>query len=159
MGAQFARGASVCSDDYYGGCVNNFNNERKLKMKKILSLVLVMLMCVLMVGCTQADKVSHNISREADRFNVTRRLAVINARTDKPVFEIIGNFSISNTSTNELAVTVEVEQGKYKKHYVYLNEWTIYTVEDVSGAYVDNYHYEVNYLPEAIMPVTITTKD
>ena len=52
-----------------------------------------------------------------------------------------------------------VEKGKYKKHFVYLNEWTIYTVEDVSGAYVDNYHYEVNYLPEMIMPVTLTMKD
>ena len=110
-------------------------------------------------GCSQADRVSTNISKEADRFNVTRRLVVINARSDKPVFELIGNFSLSNNSTNELEVTCEVGNGLYKKHYVYLNEWTIYTVEDVSGAYVDNYHYEVNYLPEMIIPVTITTKD
>ena len=128
-------------------------------MKKILSLILVVLIVCSLCACSQADRVSHNISKDADRFNITRRLAVINARTDKPVFEIIGNFSISNTSTNELAVTVEVGNGKYKKHYVYLNEWTIYTVEDVSGAYVDNYHYEVNYLPEMIMPVTLTMKD
>lgn len=128
-------------------------------MKKVISLILVVLICCGLCACSQADRVSHNISKEADRFNVTRRLAVINARTDKPVFEIIGNFSISNTATNELAVTVETEQGKYKKHYIYLNDWTIYTVEDVSGAYVDNYHYEVNYLPEMIMPVTITAKD
>ena len=128
-------------------------------MKKIICLILIVVMVIGLVGCSQADRVSHNISKEADRFNVTRRLAVINARTDKPIFEVIGRFSISNTATNELAVTVEVEQGKYKKHYVYLNEWTVYTVEDVSGAYVDNYHYEVNYLPEMIMPVTITVKD
>ena len=128
-------------------------------MKRVISLILVGLMVLGVCACSQADRASYNISKEADRFNVTRRLAVINARTDKPVFEIIGNFSISNTSTNELAVTVEVEKGKYKKHYVYLNEWTIYTVEDVSGAYVDNYHYEVNYLPEMIMPVTLTMKD
>lgn len=111
------------------------------------------------VGCTQAERVSTNISKEADRFNVTRRLAVINARTDKPVFEIIGNFSLSNNFDNELEIICEVEQGKYKKHFVYLNEWTIYTVEDVSGAYVDNYHYEVNYLPEMVVPVTFTNKD
>ena len=97
--------------------------------------------------------------KEADNFNVTRRLAVINARTDEPVFELIGNFAISNNSTNELEITVEVGQGVYKKHMVYLNEWTIYVVEDVSGAYVDNYHYEVNFLPEMIIPVTITMND
>lgn len=128
-------------------------------MKKILSLILVVCMVWSLSACSQADRVSHNISKDADRFNVTRRLAVINARTDKPVFEIIGNFSINNNVNNELEVVCEVENGKYKKHFVYLNEWTIYTVEDVSGAYVDNYHYEVNYLPEMIIPVTITTKD
>lgn len=129
-------------------------------MKKIITIALsIILMLCAMSGCRQSDRVSHNISKEADRFNVTRRLAVINARSDKPIFEIIGNFSISNNSTNELEIICEVEQGKYKKHFVYLNQWTIYTVEDVSGAYVDNYHYEVNYLPEMIVPVTITMKD
>lgn len=131
-------------------------------MKKIIATIAVI---GILIGCTacewstQADRVSTNISKEADRFNVTRRLAVINARTDKPIFEIIGNFSLSNNYNNELEIICEVEQGKYKKHFVYLNEWTIYTVEDVSGAYVDNYHYEVNYLPEMIVPVTFTMKD
>ena len=128
-------------------------------MKKRIALLLVVVMCIGLVGCSQASRVSHNISKEADRFNVTRRLAVINARSDKPVFEIIGNFSLSNNMEDELEITVEIEKGKYKKHFVYLNQWTIYTVEDVSGAYVDNYHYEVNYLPEMIMPVTLTMKD
>lgn len=128
-------------------------------MKKVLCLILAIVIMLACVSCSQADRVSHNISKEADRFNVTRRLAVINARSDKPVFEIIGNFSISNNINNELEITVEVEKGKYKKHFVYLNQWTIYTVEDVSGAYVDNYHYEVNYLPEMIIPVTVTMKD
>lgn len=131
-------------------------------MKKIIATIAVIGILIGCTGCewtSQADRVSTNISKEADRFNVTRRLAVINARTDKPVFEIIGNFSLSNNINNELEVVCEVEKGKYKKHFVYLNEWTIYTVEDVSGAYVDNYHYEVNYLPEMIIPVTFTNKD
>lgn len=128
-------------------------------MKKLLCLILAIVTMLACVSCSQANRVSYNISKEADRFNVTRRLAVINARSDKPVFEIIGNFSISNNMNNELEITVEVEKGKYKKHFVYLNQWTIYTVEDVSGAYVDNYHYEVNYLPEMIIPVTVTMKD
>jgi hypothetical protein len=103
--------------------------------------------------------VSYNLSKEADYFNITRRLAVINARTDKPVFELVGNFSIANNTNNELEVTVEVGNGVYKKHFVYLNEWTIYVVEDVSGAYVDPYHYEVNFLPEMIVPVTFISED
>lgn len=129
-------------------------------MKKFIAIALLTVaIIVAMCGCTQADRVSHNVSKQADNFNVTRRLAVINARSDEPVFEMIGNFSISNTSTNELAVTVEVAPGTYKKHYVYLNQWTIYVVEDVSGAYVDPYHYEVNFLPEMIVPVTFISED
>lgn len=129
-------------------------------MKKFILIITAIIIMCSFVGCgSQADRVSYNISKDADRFNVTRRLAVINARSDKPIFEIIGNFSLSNNSSHELEIICEVEQGKYKKHFVYLNEWTIYTVEDVSGAYVDNYHYEVNYLPEMIVPVTITMKD
>lgn len=65
-------------------------------MKKFISGMLTIMLLVVCVGCSQASRVSHNISKEANRFNVTRRLAVINARSDKPVFEVIGNFSISN---------------------------------------------------------------
>lgn len=128
--------------------------------KKLLCLVAVMILCVVaMTGCTEADNVSYNLSKEANNFNVTRRLAVINARTDKPVFELIGNFSLANNGENELEVTVECEKGVYKKHFVYLNDWTIYVVEDVSGAYVDKYKYEVNFLPEQIIPATFTSND
>jgi outer membrane lipoprotein-sorting protein len=122
-------------------------------------LALAVLALSMLSGCTQASRASYNISKEANNFNVTRRLAVINARTDKPVFELIGNFSLSNNTDNELEITVETEQGVYKKHFVYLNEWTIYVVEDVSGATVDPYHYEVNFLPEMIMPFTVTMSD
>ena len=125
--------------------------------KKILIITIVLVM--VFTGCREAHRVSHNVSKEADNFNVTRRLAVINARTDKPVFELIGNFSLKNNVNNELEVICEVDRGVYKKHFVYLNEWTIYVVEDVSGAYVDKYRYEVNFLPEMIIPVTFTSND
>lgn len=127
-------------------------------MKRLLIILMAVLMVVSVVGCTQAERVNHNISKDADRFNVCRRIEVINMRTDKPIFELTGFFSISNSSTNELVVTVEVGKGVYKKHYVYLNDWTMYVVEDLNGAKVSNYHYELNYLPEMIVPFEVTTK-
>lgn len=129
-------------------------------MKKILCFVMVLVIALSLCACgTQAERVSYNISQQADNFNVTRRLAVINIRTDAPVFELVGNFSIDNNMSNELEVTVEVSPGVYKKHFVYLNEWTMYVVEDVSGCGVENYHYEVNFLPEMFIPVTFTSND
>lgn len=127
-------------------------------MKKRIALALMMVMAALLLAsCSQASRVSANLSKEADQFNVTRRLAVINARTDKPVFELVGAFSIGNTATNELAITVQTGPNEYKKHYVYLNEWTLYVVEDISGANVSPYHYEVNFLPEMIIPIEFTS--
>ena len=91
---------------------------------------------------------AQNISKEADNFNVTRKLTVINARTDNVMLEMTGTFALKYNASNELEVICEVGDGVYKKHFVYLNEWTCYVVEDISGADVDKYHYEINFLPE-----------
>lgn len=130
----------------------------KNKQKKIIATVIIVGM--LLVGCTEADKVSSNVSQEADNFNVIRRLTVLNARSDKPMFELIGAFSITvDSADNQLEVICETGENEYKKHFIALNEWTMYVVEDVSGAEVDKYRYEVNFLPESIVPVTITNND
>lgn len=125
-------------------------------MKKKVGILTVILILVSMalVGCTEVDKVSQNISQEANNFNVTRRLTVINARTDTVLLELIGTFSLKNNSSNELEVICEVGDGQYQKHFVYLNEYTLYVVEDISGAFVDKYHYEINFLPEWGFKVT-----
>ena len=133
---------------------------KKITVVFIIAILSLAVFAAVLTGCSsQADRVNSNINKEADNFNVTRRLAVINARTDKPVFELIGNFSISNNFSNELVITCEVGNGVYKKHYVYLNAWTMYVVEDLSGANASKYHYEINFLPEMINPITFTSND
>jgi hypothetical protein len=113
-----------------------------------------------LTACTEAEKVSQNVSQEADNFNVMRRLTVINSRTDKVQYEMIGLFSIKvDDADNQLEVIVEVAEGQYKKHFFHLNEWTTYGIEDISGANVSKYHYEINILPQAVVPITFTSKD
>jgi hypothetical protein len=122
--------------------------------------MLLCLLAVVLAGCRESEKVSYNISKEADNFNVMRRLTVINARTDKLMLEVIGTFSVeSDQANNEIDIIVEVAPNVYKKHFFGLNEYTIYTIEDISGAYVDKYHYEINFLPEMIVPITITNSN
>lgn len=132
-------------------------------MKKIIYLICFIIILIaglfILTGCTEVSRVSYNIGQEADNFNVSRRIVVINARTDKPIFELIGNFSLQNNTTNELEIVCEVSKGVYQKHFVYLNEWTMYVVEDLEGSNVEKYHYEVNYLPEMIVPFTFVRKD
>ena len=119
-----------------------------MKRKIAFVLALVILVATALAGCREADRVAYNVSKEADNFNVTRKLTVINARTDRVVYELIGTFSLSNNSDNELEVVCETGKGEYKKHFVYLNAWTLYFVEDLSGADVNPYRYEVTILPE-----------
>ena len=126
----------------------------------ILSIICIALMVLPLVGCTEASQVSHNISQEADNFNVIRRLTVINTKSDKPEFELVAEFSIEvDHRDSQLEVTCETGDGIYKKHFIGLTRDTMYVVEDISGAEVNKYYYEVNFLPKTISPITFTSKD
>lgn len=128
--------------------------------KRLVILLTAITIATSAVGCSEASKVSSNVSQEADNFNVLRRLAVINTRTDKPEFELIGAFSLQvDNSDSQIEVTCEMEDGTYKKHIVGLSRDTMYVVEDLGGAKVNKYKYEVNYIPESLVPFTVTEKE
>lgn len=130
-----------------------------MKRKIGMALAIMMLAGMVLIGCTEADKVSENVSTEADNFNVLRRFAVINSRTDKVEFEVIGAFSLDASNSKKISIICEMEDGTYKKHIIGLNDHTMYVIEDLGGAKVNKYKYEVNYIPESIVPFTITEKD
>ena len=114
-------------------------------MKKIFAMLLVLLMCFSMCACTAAENVNHNLSQAADNFECLRKITVYNARTDLIVMEMEGAMSISNNSSNELVVTCKTGPGEYKKNYIYLNEYVIYVVEDITGTTTNPYHYKVHF--------------
>ena len=115
-------------------------------MKKIVAVLLVIVvMATCLVGCTEADNVKHNLNQAADNFQVTRKITVYNARTDMIILEMEGNMSLSNNTTNELVVTCMTGPNQYKKNYVYLNEYVIYVVEDITDTVTDPYHYKVHF--------------
>lgn len=115
-------------------------------MKKIVAVLLaIVVMATCLVGCTEADNVNHNLSQAADNFQVTRKITVYNARTDMIILEMEGNMSLSNNTTNELVVTCMTGPNQYKKNYVYLNEYVIYVVEDITDTVTDPYHYKVHF--------------
>ena len=118
------------------------------KALKILTIVILILACLAaFAGCRQSRMVAYNISKEADAFNVQRRITVINARTDTIMLELTGTFSLKNNDSSELEIICELEDGTYQKHFIYLNEFTLYVVEDISNTGVSKYYYELNILP------------
>ena len=122
-------------------------------MKKIIALTLAMLMAlVLLCGCTsEAEKANYNIAKQADYFESERKITVYNARTDTIVMEAEGYMSISNNSNNELVCTVKVGPDRYKVNYIYLNQYTMYVVEDITGTHTDPYHYKL-YFHTQVLP-------
>lgn len=126
------------------------------KIIKVVAVIFTMLIITVSVGitftgCTEAERVNHNLNKQANYFDCERRVTVYNARTDKIILYIEGYIDISNNTTNELVVTAKTGNRTYKKNYVYLNDYTLYVVEDIGGTHTDPYHYKV-YFDTNVVP-------
>ena len=138
-------------------------NERKKKMKKrILTILVVMIAAIALVGCeTEAQRVSYNLSQEADNFNIVRQLTVINCIEGDVLFQMTGKLSIeADAADNQLEIIVE-DGGTYVKHFVGLSDNVTYVVEDLNlGANdVAKYKYTLNFNPNMWIPVNVESID
>lgn len=122
-------------------------------MKRAIMALALALCMICMGGCatTTADTVNFNLNKEADRFNVYRRITVTNARTDTIMLQAEGYMSLSNNKTGELVVTIKTGPSTYYKDYIYLNDWTCYVMEQLEPKYTDEYHYELIFYPEKLL--------
>ena len=131
------------------------------------SLLLVMLMVAIAfvaagtVGCREADRASYNISREADNFNIVRRVTVIDCINGDVLFRMEGRMSIyADTKDNQLEITVEDVDGKYQKHIIGLSDNVTYVVEDLNLGKnaVSNFKYTLIYNPKMWLPMEVKTE-
>ena len=125
----------------------------------VIAIILIALLCVNLTSCRQADKVSYNVSLEADSFGVCRKITVINSRTDTIIYELEGVFSLKNSVNNELEIICRTGENEYKKHFIYLTDTVLYVVEDMQGADVSPYHYKVVFYPKMIGGIDIEIGD
>lgn len=131
-----------------------------MKLKKFVLLIMAVVMIAgVFTGCRQSDRVSYNLSMEADNFNVTRQLTVINQRTDTILFQMIGNFSIETDTDGDLDVIGENDDGTYYKHFVRISSEITYIVEDLDKTSVNKRKYEINFNPDMIIPFDAVTID
>ena len=129
-----------------------------MKTKTLFVATMIILAIASLTGCgRESERVSYNIAQEADNFNVLRRVVVINTRTDKAEFECIGRLAVE-VGSKRLDVIVETDENKYQKHIINLTGNNMYIVEDLGKAEVNKYKYEINYLPEMIIPFDVVTK-
>lgn len=121
------------------------------KSRIILALLSVLLTVTVLTGCeTEAQRVSYNLSQQADNFNIVRQLTVINCIEGDVLFQMTGKMSITaDTADNQLEIIVE-DNGTYVKHFVGLSDNVTYVVEDLNlGANeVNKYKYTLNFNPK-----------
>ena len=120
-------------------------------MKKVLVIILLLAMVVTMTACSQSDKVTHNLRREAEEFNVRRRITVLNTRTDKALMQITGLLSIKVDSDGDLNITIEKSPGEYVLNYAHLSQDTTYIVEQIETKEVSKYKYEIIFYPQNLV--------
>lgn len=128
--------------------------------KKIIVLLMSMIIALPLAGCNEAERVSYNLSQQADNFNVLRQVTVINCIANDVVFQMTGKMSITaDTFENQLEMVVENEDGTYSKHIIGLSDNVTYVVEDIDTNYVEKYKFVINYNPKMWIPVEFETVD
>lgn len=131
-------------------------------MKKYINLLFALVAsAMILTGCqTEASKVSHNLSLEADNFNNVRQVTVINCLQGDVLFQMTGKMSITaDTEDNQLEIVVEDNDGGYKKHFIGLSDNVTYVVEDITSKDVNKYKYTLNFNPKMWLPITVETID
>lgn len=133
-----------------------------MKKKILATLLAVGLATTMFTGCeTEAQRVSYNLSQQADNFNIVRQLTVINCIEGDVLFQMTGKMSINaDVSDNQLEIIVE-DDGTYVKHFVGLSDNVTYVVEDLNlgDNAVSKYKYTLNFNPNMWIPVNVEKID
>lgn len=110
-------------------------------------------MAVALAACSSdADMASHNLSKAADQFEITRRIVFYNGITGGYILTIEGLCSLGNAEAKKLTVTCKVGPSVYKKHFLGLSDNVTYFAEQIDGAGANMYRYRVIFRPTTIIP-------
>ena len=119
--------------------------------KKLLLTMLLILSLFALSSCRESETVTYNLRREADDFNVRRRITVLNTRTDTPMMQITGLLAIKVDSDGDLNIVIEKAPGEYVLNYAHLSQDTTYIVEQIETKEVSKYQYEIVFYPERLV--------
>jgi hypothetical protein len=124
-------------------------------MKKVLTVALGAICLIGVVGCeSDADKVSKNVSKAAEQFEVQRKIIGINGITDKVLFSVEGKCSLElgESLASTLDVICKHGPNSYKKHFVGLSDNVTFIAVQVDGIDADEYRTRIIIKPENIVP-------
>jgi hypothetical protein len=125
-------------------------------MKRIILAAAALAAAIPLAACgSNADTVSDNISKQAEKFQVQRRIVAINGITDKPLFSIEGKCSIEGDDLGGLkAFTVTCKTGpkSYVKDTITVPDNVATITTQVGGVSVSEYRTKIVFRPTSIVP-------
>jgi hypothetical protein len=153
-------------DDKCGGCGSDPCTNSgpgcpgggpKLRFGRIASImVAVGLGIAALASCaTDAQKVSENLSKDADQFNVVRKIVLTNTWNGETLWEATGRCSIDIGRPDVLVLICLEDQavGLYKKHYLSTGGGNIsWASTQLDAAPASRYHTTIVFKPTAIVP-------
>lgn len=128
--------------------------RKKLALIPVLAL-LVLPLIVTACGQSDADVAAHNLSVEAEQFQIARRIAIINGITDKYIATITGYCSVETGDSSlvgSLQVTCKLGKNQYKKSFFGLSDNVTYSVQQIDPVDVSTTRYKFIFKPSTIVP-------
>ena len=115
----------------------------------ILVCVCVVAFTILLSGCSQAGTVTHNIQKDADKFNVYRKITFVNLYTNEPLYSAEGYFSVRTTHDNtyqgqqEIGLVFKVCADEYKMDYFSIDNNVAYVIEQTENTTTNPYYWKI----------------
>lgn len=131
----------------------------RFEAKRVLMLLVllwVVIACLCLSWCTDAEIASHNLSKRSDYFEIPRRVVFYNWITNEYILEIEWYCSLQANDSYDhndwnIAIVCKDWDG-YKKHYLWLSDNVTYIIEQLDAQVVSANHYKVVFKPSAIVP-------
>lgn len=108
-----------------------------------------------LAGCTSdAHRVSHNLSVDAEKFRIERKIVFYNGVTNQYIAEVDGKCSVDAQSglSRTLAVTCKIGPGKYIKDDLGLSDNVTWFMLQQKPVAESIYRYKVVFKPQNIVP-------
>lgn len=122
-------------------------------MKKIMLISFVVAILLLITGCTDAEVVNQNLTKDADNFKVYRHIVFVNNITGEYLLEMTGYCNITaDTVDKQLETICKNDNGGYIKNFLGVNDTTTYFVEQIDAKFVSDKHYKLVIKPSTLIP-------
>ena len=125
-------------------------------MKKLFLVLFALLISISVVSCSSADRAAANLSKQAEEFRVLRRIVALNGFNNEPIYEIVGYCSVQSSESavaGTMEITCKIGEDNFIKEYVYMADNVNIVVNQLEGLDVPQYHYQIIFTPQAILPI------